>query len=146
MKSAGEILKNKTPAELAREAWSKDSLITPEQERITKDIGRGILVPNAFQVPNEIIDYGWLGVLNGAELKVLLFIIRKTFGFNKISGDRIPLSQIMDATKLAKSTILEATAALEKDKLIRVIRGKTDDGTRKINYYQLIVRNDYNRN
>ena len=30
-----------------------------------------MLVPSAFQVPNEVIDEGWLRELGGAEVKVL---------------------------------------------------------------------------
>ena len=118
--------------------------LTKEQERTTKDIG-GVLVPSAFQVPNEVVDEGWLKELGGAEIKVLLYIIRKTFGFNKIAGDRIPLSQIIAGTGLARQSTVSAIRVLEQCELIRVIRGVSADGTRKINFYQLITRHDYNR-
>ena len=145
MQTSEELLKNKTPAQLRREAWASKSNISLEQEKITKDIGHGILVPNAFQIPNEIVDEGYLETLTGGELKVLIYIIRKTFGFNKISGDRIPISQIMRATGLAHTTIIEATRALENDGLIKIHRETELDGTKKINYYQLITRVDYNK-
>ncbi len=118
--------------------------LTKEQEKVSKDIG-GVLVPSAFQVPNEVVDEGWLKELGGAEIKVLLFIIRKTFGFNKIAGDRIPLSQIIAGTGLARQSTVSAIRVLEQCELIRVIRGVSADGTRKINFYQLITRHDYNR-
>lgn len=118
--------------------------LSVEQEKSTKDIG-GILVPSAFQVPNEVVDDGWLKALGGAEVKVLLYIIRKTFGFNKIVGDRIPLSQIIGGTGLARQTAVSAIQTLENIPLIRVIRGKSEDGVRKMNFYQLITRTDYNR-
>jgi hypothetical protein len=113
------------------------------QERGVKDIG-GILVPNAFQVPNEVVDEGWLKELGGAEIKVLISITRKTFGFNKIGGDRIPLSQIIQGTGLARQTSVSAIQVLENCRLIRVVRGKSEDGVRKMNFYQLITRSDYN--
>jgi hypothetical protein len=118
--------------------------ISKEQEKVVKDIG-GILVPGAFQVPNEVVDDGWLQELGGSEVKVLLYIIRKTFGFNRIAGDRIPLSQITKGTGLARQSALSAIAVLEKCQLIRVIRGQAPDGSRNINFYQLIIRQDYNK-
>ena len=118
--------------------------LTKQQERVSKDMG-GILVPSAFQVPNEIIDNGWLRELGGAEVKVLLYIIRKTFGYNKIAGDQIPLSQIVEGTGLSRQSALSAIAVLEACKLIRVVRGKSADGTKTVNFYKLITRDDYNK-
>ena len=42
--------------------------LTKQQERVSKDMG-GILVPSAFQVPNEIIDNGWLKCLSAVTLQ-----------------------------------------------------------------------------
>ncbi len=75
----------------------------------------------------------------------MIFITRKTFGFNKISGDRIPLSQIIAGTGLSRQTAVSAIQVLEGCRLIRVVRGKSEDGVRKMNFYQLITRTDYNR-
>jgi len=114
-------------------------------EKQTKDLG-GILVPSAFQVPNEIVDDGWLGELGGAEIKVLLFIIRKTFGFNKIAGDAIPFSQIEKGTKLTRQTCVSAGKVLEACGLIKIVRRSQEDGTKLPNFYRLVTRDDYNRN
>jgi len=118
--------------------------LTKQQEKVSKDIG-GILVPSAFQVPNEIIDDGWLRELGGAEVKVLLYIIRKTFGYNKIAGDQIPLSQIVAGTGLSRQSALSAIAVLEGCELVRVVRGKSTDGAKTVNFYKLITRDDYNQ-
>jgi hypothetical protein len=118
--------------------------LTKQQEKVSKDIG-GILVPSAFQVPNEIIDDGWLKELGGAEVKVLLYIIRKTFGYNKIAGDQIPLSQIIGGTGLSRQSALSSIAVLEACELIRVVRGKSADGSKNVNFYKLITRHDYNK-
>ena len=98
-----------------------------------------------FQVPNEIIDDGWLCHLSGSDVKVLLFIIRKTFGFNKIGGDEIPLSQIIAGTGLSRQSAINAVSVLEHSGLIRVVRSKSPDGTKKINFYRLVTRSDYNK-
>ncbi len=99
MESLKETLKQTTVANIVQRARSQSygQRLSAQQERRGRDSG-GILVPSAFQVPNEVIDEGWLRELGGAEVKVLLFIIRKTFGFNKIAGDRIPLSKIIATT------------------------------------------------
>jgi len=146
MEKIGKSLQTTSIAQIVKRAREQSYVkrLTTEQERAVKDVG-GILVPNAFQVPNEVVDEGWLKELGGAEIKVLLFIIRKTFGFNKIGGDRIPLSQIIAGTGLARQTAVSAIQVLEGCELVRVHRGKSDDGVRKINFYQLITRSDYNR-
>lgn len=144
MQGVDDALKGLSVKDIVNRARNHQKRFTTEQEKVIKDIG-GFVVPNAFQIPNEIIDDGWLQELSGAELKVLLFIIRKTFGFNKIAGDRIPLSQITEATGLSRVAIMSATAVLENCNLIRVVRGTTEDGTRKINFYQLVIRHDYGK-
>lgn len=146
MHSIEETLQQTPVAEIVKRARDQAYVkrLTHQQERSTKDLG-GILVPSAFQVPNEVVDDGWLKELGGVEVKVLLFIIRKTFGFNKIHGDRIPLSQIIEGTGVARHSAVSAIRVLEQCELIHVIRGTSPDGTRKINFYQLITRQDYNK-
>jgi hypothetical protein len=146
MESLEATLQGMSVTELVKRAREQSYVqrISKAQEKSSKDIG-GILVPGAFQVPNEVVDEGWLKALSGAEVKVLLYIIRKTFGFNKIAGDRIPLSQITDGTGLARQSALSAIAVLEKCRLVRVIRGQAPDGAKRVNFYQLITRHDYNK-
>lgn len=146
METLGKSLRSTKIAEIVKRArdQSYEKRLTRQQENESKDIG-GILVPSAFQVPNEVVDEGWLKELGGAEVKVLLFIIRKTFGYNKIGGDRIPLSQIMAGTGLARQSTVAAIQVLEACELVRVLRGESQDGSRKINFYQLITRRDYNK-
>ena len=51
---------------------------------------QGFSAPNYTQVPDELFD-DLMTDLSGAELKVLLYIIRRTFGFKK-TEDTISLS------------------------------------------------------
>jgi hypothetical protein len=145
MENIRKSLEKISVAEIVKRAREQSYVkrLSAQEERQVKDIG-GILVPSAFQVPNEVVDEGWLKELGGAEIKVLIFITRKTFGFNKIGGDRIPLSQIIDGTGLSRQTAVSAIQVLENSRLIRVVRGKSEDGVRKMNFYQLITRTDYN--
>jgi hypothetical protein len=80
MEAVADTLKHTSVTDIVKRAREQSYVrrLTREQVRTTKDLG-GILVPSAFQVPNEVIDEGWLRELGGAEVKVLLFIIRKTF-------------------------------------------------------------------
>jgi len=55
---------------------------------------QGFRSPNYTQVPDELFDE-LMSTLSGAELKVLLYIIRRTFGFKK-GSDTISLSQMLN--------------------------------------------------
>ena len=55
---------------------------------------QGFSAPNYTQVPDELFD-DLMTDLSGAELKVLLYIIRRTFGFKK-TEDTISLSQMLN--------------------------------------------------
>src|SRR5688500_8814009 len=114
MEKIGESFDDLDVAAIVKRAkeQSYEKRLSAEQARKSNDIG-GILVPSAFQVPNEVVDKGWLRHLGGAEVKVLIYIIRKTFGFNKISGDRIPLSQIIAGTGLSRQSAVVAIRRLE---------------------------------
>src|ERR1044071_790314 len=124
MEAAKDIIQTTTVAAILKRAreHAYARRVSPAVEKQTKGLG-GVLVPNAFQVPNEIIDDGWLGELKEAELKVLLFLIRKTFGFNKIAGDQIPFSQIKAGTHLSRQSCMAAVGVLEACQLIEVKRG-----------------------
>src|SRR3954467_12959511 len=89
---------------------------------------RGFRSPNYTQVPDELFDE-LLSVLSGAELKVLLYIIRRTFGFKR-DADAISLSQMMSGivthdgdrldrgVGLSKPTLLQALRSLEANNII----------------------------
>ncbi len=93
-----------------------------------KPVFRGFRSPNYTQVPDELFDE-LLASLSGAELKVLLYIVRRTFGFKKVSDD-ISLSQITggivtnagkridSGTGLAKSTAAVALKGLVQKHII----------------------------
>ncbi len=70
-----------------------------------RDSGRrfpGFQSPNYTMVPDELFDE-LMVELSGAELKVLLYIIRRTFGFKKDS-DNISLSQLLNGIETVLST------------------------------------------
>lgn len=93
---------------------------------------KGFRSPRYTQVPDEIFDE-LMHVLSGAEIKVLLYICRRTFGFKKDS-DAISLSQISNGittkdgrvldrgTGLSKAAVATATKRLED--LGVIVRGR----------------------
>lgn len=117
----------------------------------------GYKVPNYTATPNEIFDR-FLSHLSHAELKVLLYIVRRTFGFHKEhEGDAISLSQICDGIKkegqngemivkdegtgLTRKSAIKAVQSLEKGGHIIVSRDrKTKQGDKDCNRYKLNLR------
>jgi hypothetical protein len=89
--------------------------------------------------------------LSGGELKVLLYICRRTFGFRKDS-DSISLTQIAQGittkagkvldhgTGLSKRQVQRALRVLENRKVIEVTRKVDETGLHEINTYRLNVR------
>lgn len=84
----------------------------------------GVTSPNTTQVPDQYFDE-LLPVLSGAELKVLLYITRRTFGFKKDS-DNISLSQMLHGIKTKDGHVLDRGVGLSKKTLLHAIRSLAD--------------------
>lgn len=84
----------------------------------------------------------------GDELKILIYLIRRTVGFQKLE-DSVSLSQLLEGsttsegrvlnhgTGLGKKRLLKALHSLEEGGHLRVTRGKTTRGGNKTNIYQV---------
>lgn len=81
---------------------------------------KGFDSPNSTQVPDQLFDR-LLSHLNGAELKVLLYIIRRTFGFKKIN-DNISINQISKGIITKKGKVLDNGTGLSRSTVIRTIK------------------------
>ena len=111
---------------------------------------RGFSKPNTTPTPDDLFDT-FLSVLTHAELKVLLYITRRTFGFKK-TNDRISLRQIAggivakDGKRLDsgagvnRRTAMRVVKRLESMGLITVKRVRTEDGYNRVNVYSLRFR------
>jgi hypothetical protein len=111
---------------------------------------QGFQFPTTTPVPDEVFDV-LMPQLSGAELKVLLYICRRTFGFKKAS-DSISLSQIAHGittrdgrvldggTGLCKRHVIRALKVLEKKNIIRVTRTVDETGLNEVNTYSLNMR------
>jgi hypothetical protein len=73
-------------------------------------------IPNSFQVPNIYIDE-YLHLLSNSEAKVLLYAIRRIFGFQKRT-DRISISQFCDGIQDSEGNQLDYGTGLSKATVI----------------------------
>jgi DNA-binding transcriptional ArsR family regulator len=109
----------------------------------------GFQSPRYTMVPDEIFDR-LLPYLSPSELKVLLYLVRRTFGFKKDS-DSISLSQICNGirrkdgkiidngTGLSRPAVIKALRVLEDNNIIITYRSKNYKGEKQTNTYSLNV-------
>jgi phage replication O-like protein O len=100
----------------------------------------GFQPPNHTQTPNELFDH-WLPHLTEAELKVLLVIFRKTFGWHK-NRDKISITQLMTLTGLAKHSVINAGRTLHQKGLI--LRETLGPNGRQETYFELVIEENSN--
>jgi hypothetical protein len=77
---------------------------------------QGFISPRYTQVPDVLFDE-LMAHLSGAELKVLLYIIRRTFGFKKDS-DNISLNQICNGITTREGEVLDIGTGLSQQSAI----------------------------
>lgn len=85
---------------------------------------RGFSVPSYTMCPDEIFDE-LLSILSGAQLKVTLYVVRRTFGFKKPS-DNISISQMLYGIKTKDGRQLDRGVGLAKSTLLQAVRELTD--------------------
>jgi hypothetical protein len=81
--------------------------------------------PNYTMVPDQLFDEH-LAFLSGAELKVLLYIVRRTLGFKKASDD-ISLSQLLDGITTKDGRRLDSGTGLSRSTLVTALRGLANE-------------------
>jgi len=86
----------------------------------------GFYSPRYTQVPDELFDE-LLAELSGSETKVLLYVIRRTFGFKRES-DHISLSQMVNGITKKDGTILDKGTGLHKDSVATAIKSLVSKG------------------
>ena len=92
-----------------------------DEETTTEEVFQGYTSPNYTQVPDELFDRQ-LPDLSGAELKVLLYIMRRTFGFKK-DADDISLNQICRGITTRDGRVLDRGTGLSKSTAQLAIKG-----------------------
>jgi hypothetical protein len=84
----------------------------------------GFYVPNSTQVPDTLFDE-LLAELSGAELKVVLYIIRRTFGFKRPS-DTISINQLLHGITKKSGEVLDRGTGLTKPTLLHALKRLTE--------------------
>lgn len=82
--------------------------------------------PFYTQVPDALFDR-FLPELSGAELKVVLYIVRRTFGFKKTDDD-ISISQLMNGITKRNGDVLDYGTGLSRDSVTRATKSLVDKG------------------
>ena len=100
--------------------------------------GDGFALPNYTQIPNVLFD-DLLPHLSLGELRVLLYLLRRTLGFHK-DRDAVAISQLRDGTGLNRSTVVAAVRGLEAKRLILAERRTSDDHGHEANVYSVRFR------
>lgn len=93
-------------------------------DALTSSRFQGFRSPNTTPIPDEVFDE-LLAELSGAEVKVLLYICRRTFGWKKAS-DNISLNQMLHGITRKDGTKLDRGVGLSKPTLLRTIRSLCD--------------------
>jgi hypothetical protein len=109
----------------------------------------GFTKPTTTQTPDALFDY-WLTRLTGSELRVLLYAIRRTFGFGKDS-DAISLNQFLHGITTQDGRVLDEGTGISRPALLAAIKKLTAKGlmvkTRQstpatgdqVNVYRLVI-------
>ncbi len=112
----------------------------------------GFSSPRFTQMPNDLVDT-LMPELSEAELKVLLYIVRRTFGFGK-NADAISLTQMIEGirtregkvldrgTGVSRSSVRRGVAGLEEKGIIVIRKVKSDEGDYETNVYSLRFRHN----
>ena len=82
--------------------------------------------PTYTMVPDQLFDEQ-LPDLSGAELKVLLYIIRRTLGFKK-DADNISLAQICTGITARDGRVLDRGTGLNKDTVAKAVKSLEENG------------------
>ncbi|MDP9367523.1 MAG: replication protein [Chloroflexota bacterium] len=86
----------------------------------------GFASPNFTQVPDELFDV-LMPQLSDAELRVLLYIVRRTFGFKR-DADAISLSQMVSGITTREGQVLDRGTGLSKATVARGLAGLREKG------------------
>lgn len=81
------------------------------------DEARGYAPPNYTQIPNVFLDEQMPKIHSLSELKVVMAVMRKTFGWQK-DEDEISISQLEDLTGLSRPSVNEGVKAALQHKII----------------------------
>jgi len=112
-----------------------------------KDAGefyyQGLPSPNGTIVPDDVFDV-LAPKLTEAELRVLLYVVRRTFGFKK-ERDAISISQMTSGIKTRDGKVLDAGTGMSKSAVWRGVQGLVKKGVLQVER-ALSEQGDYETN
>ena len=82
---------------------------------------RGFMLPTYTQIPDEFFDELMVH-LNEAELRVLLYLMRRTFGFKK-GADSVSLKQMVEGIVTYDGRVLDYGTGMSKSAVQRGLKG-----------------------
>src|SRR5919202_531960 len=82
--------------------------------------------PTTTPVPDVVFDR-LMPVLSDGELRVLLYIMRRTFGFKKQS-DNISIKQLVQGITTRNGKVLDHGTGASRASVVRALRGLTKKG------------------
>lgn len=91
-----------------------------------------LMIPNTTQIPNVILDH-WMPYLSDAQLRVVLYIARRTYGFGK-DADSISLKQMSEGIKKKDGTVLDHGTGLSKAGVVKACNQLSSEK------YQVLIR------
>jgi len=111
--------------------WARRRKAREEREKQRKARGRGkgknkreLPKSKYIIIPNEFIEAVYKQSFGANQHKVLLFVLRKTWGWQKRS-EFIRVTDIANELKIPKSRVSEALSSLKKRRIVTVERNKT---------------------
>lgn len=81
----------------------------------------GFALPNGTYVPDEVFDL-LMPLLSDIELRALLYIVRRTFGFKK-GADDISLKQMVEGITTRDGRVLDGGCGLSRPSVTKAVRG-----------------------
>src|SRR5680860_625904 len=100
----------------------------------------GFASPNYTQVPDELFDT-LMTQLSDCELRVLLYIVRRTFGFKR-DTDTIALSQMVSGITTKEGQVLDFGTGLSKSSVARGLKSLREKGVIVATHNQSATRGD----
>lgn len=80
-----------------------------------------MISPGFTAIPNDLMEVLLSEALNNTERRILLFIARKTYGFQK-NSDQISLTQFENKLKISRPTLVRTLERLKLVKLVQLVR------------------------
>jgi len=87
---------------------------------------QGFSNPTTTPVPDDVFD-SLMYFLTDPELRVLLYIIRRTYGFKK-SSDNISLKQLVEGIKKKDGSVLDLGTGISKPTVTKAVKGLVEKG------------------